>query len=111
MNRIYQKALDELVPGILNILKEQAVRIILYGSVAKGMNQPESDVDIAVLIQGSMTPEAEERLSSFIVDMNLKYDAVFSVIDIDVDMFNLWSNVIPFYKNVNNEGVVLWTAA
>ena len=111
MNDIYQKALEELVPGILNILKEQAVRIILYGSVAKGTNLPESDVDVAVLIQGSMTQKTEEQLSSFIVDMNLKYDTVFSVIDIDIDMFNQWGTIIPFYQNVSNEGIVLWTAA
>ena len=111
VNDIYQKALEELVPGILNILKEQAVRIILYGSVARGTNLPESDVDVAVLIQGSMTQETEEQLSSFIVDMNLKYDTVFSVIDIDIDMFNQWGTIIPFYQNVSNEGIVLWTAA
>ena len=111
VNDIYQKALEELVPGILNIMKEQAVRIILYGSVARGTNLPESDVDVAVLIQGSMTQKTEEQLSSFIVDMNLKYDTVFSVIDIDIDMFNQWGTIIPFYQNVSNEGIVLWTAA
>ena len=111
VNDIYQKALEEFVPGILNIMKEQAVRIILYGSVARGTNLPESDVDVAVLIQGSMTQKTEEQLSSFIVDMNLKYDTVFSVIDIDIDMFNQWGTIIPFYQNVSNEGIVLWTAA
>ena len=108
---ICQNALEELVRGIVTIIGSQAVRIILYGSVAKGINDAESDVDIAVLLRGTLNPETEDRLSEFIVDMNLKYDTVFSVIDIDIDMFNRWENAIPFYKNVNDEGIVLWKAA
>ena len=46
-----------------------------------------------------------------IVDLNLKYDIVLSVIDIDYEMFKKWEKVTPFYKNVNEEGVVLWKAA
>lgn len=42
--------------------------------------------------------------------MNLKYDKVFSVIDINIDDFNKWEKTIPFYRNVN-EGVILWKAA
>ena len=106
---IYQNALEELVRGIVKIIGSQAVRIVLYGSVAKGINDAESDVDIAVLLRGTLNPETDDRLSEFIMDMNLKYDAVFSVIDID--MFNRWENAIPFYKNVNDEGIVLWKAA
>ena len=111
VNNIYQEALDELVPGILKIIRSQAESIILYGSVARGTEEPESDVDIAVLVQGPLTTESEEQLSSFIVDMNLKYDKVFSVIDIDVDIFRRWRDIIPFYRNVDDEGIVLWTAA
>lgn len=111
MNNIYQEALDELVPGILKIIRSQAESIILYGSVARGTEESESDVDIAVLVQGPLTTESEEQLSSFIVDMNLKYDKVFSVIDIDVDIFRRWRDIIPFYRNVDDEGIVLWTAA
>ena len=108
---ICQNALEELARGIVTIIGSQAVRIVLYGSVAKGINDAESDVDIAVLLRGTLTPETENRLSEFIVDMNLKYDTVFSVIDIDIDMFNRWENAIPFYKKVNDEGIVLWKAA
>ena len=42
--------LNELVAGILEIMRPSAVQIILYGSVARGTDTEESDVDIAVLI-------------------------------------------------------------
>lgn len=105
-----QDILNELVDGIIRILNKKVNRIILYGSVAKGTNTEESDIDIAMLIAGDLSEKLEDSLSDFIVDMNLKYDKVFSVIDIDIDDFNKWEKTIPFYHNVN-EGVVLWKAA
>lgn len=106
-----QMVLGELVEGILSILESQVIRIVLYGSVARGTNTAESDVDIALLLNGNLSREAEDKLSDLIVDLNLKYDIVLSVIDIDYEMFKKWEKVTPFYKNVNEEGVVLWKAA
>ena len=102
---------DELVFGILHALPSQVIRIVLYGSVARGSNTPESDVDIAVFVHTRLNDEMEDRLSDVVVDMNLKYNKVFSVIDIDNATYQKWRDVTPFYQNVDREGVVLWTAA
>ena len=101
----------ELVDGILCALSAQVVRIVLYGSVARRTETPESDVDIAVFVHGRLDAEMEDRLSDVIVDMNLKYDKVFSVIDIDDATYRKWRDVVPFYRNMDREGVVLWSAA
>lgn len=106
-----EKILMELVEGVLKIMEHQVVSIVLYGSVAKGTNTEESDVDVAVLMKGQMDKETEERLSDLVVDMNLKYDKIFSVIDINFDTFKKWEKVMPFYQNVIQEGIVLWRAA
>lgn len=106
-----QSILQELVAGILSVMQEKVVRIVLYGSVAKETNTAESDVDVALIMHGSMNATTEDKLSDFIVDMNLKYDKVFSVIDIDFENFTKWKKVTPFYQNVNKEGIVLWKSA
>ncbi|MFV0527619.1 MAG: nucleotidyltransferase family protein [Lachnospiraceae bacterium] len=106
-----EKVLTELVDGILKIIDNKVVSIILYGSTARGTNAEDSDVDVAILMQGNLDKDTEEKLSDFIVDMNLEYDKVFSVIDIDYDLFCKWQKVTPFYQNVTQEGVVLWKAA
>ena len=105
------KILDELVDGILAIMKPSVVSIILYGSVARGTNTEESDVDVAILVKNEMDAEMEDKLYDFVVDMNLKYDKVFSVIDINYDTFRKWEGVTPFYQNVTKERIVLWKAA
>ena len=40
---------DDIVNAILSAMGDDVVKIILYGSVARGDNTWESDVDIAVL--------------------------------------------------------------
>jgi predicted nucleotidyltransferase len=106
-----EKILKELVRGILSIMESQVVRIVLYGSVARGTNTAESDVDVALIMNGTLDGNTEDKLSDLVVDMNLKYDRVFSVIDIDYDVFKKWEKITPFYKNVAQEGIVLWKAA
>ena len=102
---------DELVHGLLSILPSQMVQVVLYGSVARGTADPESDIDIAVFVKNRLSAPQEEQLSAFIVDMNLKYNKVFSVVDIDQQTYLKWKNVTPFYQNVDREGIVLWKAA
>ena len=101
----------ELVGGILALMHGRVVSIILYGSVARGTDTSESDIDIALIIRGTMDDETEMELSRFTTDMNLKYDKVFSIIDIEEDFFLKWKRAMPFCRNVEEEGVVLWRAA
>ena len=106
-----KNALKELAEGILAIFNTQVIQIVLYGSYARGTNTSESDVDVALLLNGKLNENTEDKLSDLVVDLNLKYDKVFSVIDIDYAVFKKWEKVTPFYKNVNKEGIVLWKAA
>ena len=98
--------------GIMKDMRNSIVsKGVLYDSVARGTNTAESDVDVAMLVHGALDRDTEDKLSDFIVDMNIKYNRVFSVIDIDAERFFQWEAVTPFYQNVNKEGIVLWRAA
>ena len=106
-----QSMFDELVQGIIKVLRGNVVKIVLYGSVARGTQSSESDIDIAIFLLTKMDTVTEDLLSDVIVDMNLKYDKVFSVVDINDDVYRKWQNTLPFYQNVEKEGIVLWKAA
>ena len=106
-----QAALHELVEGVRKIIPDKIISIILYGSVARGTATDESDIDIALIIKDKLDGKAEDALSDVIVDLNLKYDTVFSVVDIQHEELKKWGNVLPFFKNVAKDGVVLWKAA
>ena len=102
---------EELVRGLLSILHDQTVRIVLYGSTARGTAGGDSDVDIALFVNGRPDQRQEEMLSTLIAELNLKYNKVFSVVDIDQQTFLKWRSISPFYQNVEREGIVLWKAA
>ena len=38
-------------------------------------------------------------------------ERVFSIIDIKESSIKRWGDILPFYKNVKEEGIVLWKAA
>ena len=106
----YAEVFEKLIPGLLNIFHDSVSSIILYGSVARGTQTSESDVDIAVIVNG-YTETMHDTMTDFVVDLELKYNKVLSVLLIDYDKFKEWENVMPFYKNVKKEGIQLWPAA
>ena len=111
----------ELVEGLLGIFSDNILQIILYGSVAREDNTSESDVDIAIVIKEDMDDRTREKFIIWSADMDLRYDRVFSIVDIQEKNFEKWGSVLPFYKkwgdslpfyrNVKKEGIVLWKAA
>ena len=52
----------------------------------------------------------EDQLSDVSTDISTKYFKVFSIIDISYQEYMRWMNTSPFYKNVSQEGVVLYAA-
>lgn len=109
--RTLESTLQGLVSGLLDIYGDHIVSIILYGSVARGTQSEESDVDIAVILKNGATRAMYDQMLDLVVDLELSCGKVLSVIRIDYDKFREWENVMPYYKNIKKDGVVLWKAA
>ena len=105
--RIFQ----QLIPEIIKIYGDSLVSIILYGSVARGTQTDESDIDIAVKLRSEENSDMKERMTDIVVDLELEYNTVLSIIRIDYEQFKIWEDTMPFYKNMKKDGVVLWQAA
>lgn len=86
--------------------------VILYGSVAKGTADKDSDIDIMVLVDTApeKLKEYEEKLSDVSTSFALEYFKVFSIIDVSYREYEEWKSISPFYKNVSKEGVTLYAA-
>lgn len=82
---------------------------ILYGSYARGDFREDSDVDIMVLT--TLTDEEIEQIENEIYDVafeyQMQYGIDFSVVIKNEDQFNYWLGALPFYDNINREGVFL----
>lgn len=105
-----QQIFEKLIPGFQAIFGNVLDRIILYGSVARGTSTDESDIDIAVVV-GKYTEDMHDKMIDLTVDLELEYNKVLSVLLIDCDNFREWGDVLPFYKNMKKDGIMLWSTA
>ena len=101
---------NDLISGLLTLFPDNITAIILYGSVARNEATPESDVDIAIIIKKEMDDDIKNKFINWAADLDLRYDRIFSIIDIEENL-KKWEKVLPFYQNVQKEGIVLWKAA
>ena len=100
--------ISKLISKLLVIFeKNQIQKIILYGSEARGTATQESDIDIAVIIN-HYTEEMHQQMIDAVVDLELEYNKVISVLLIDNVQFKTWENVSPFFKNIKKDGIILW---
>ncbi|MCD8046892.1 MAG: nucleotidyltransferase domain-containing protein [Clostridiales bacterium] len=104
--------LQELSELLRQVYGDKLRAVILYGSVARGTQTEGSDIDIMVLVDGdsAVLRSFWDKLSDVSTEMALKYLEVFSIIDVSYQEYNDWKNVSPFYRNVSEEGVVLYAA-
>ena len=106
-----EKIFQQLIPEIVEIYGDLLVSVILYGSVARGTQTDESDIDIAVMLRSKENSYMKEKMTDIIVDLELEYNKVLSILRIDYEKFKIWENTMPFYKNMKEDGVILWQAA
>ena len=116
MNQIQDKKLKNILQELSELLHKvygnRLKSVILYGSVARGTQTEDSDVDIMVLIDGTdaQLREYDEKLSDVSTELALKYMKVFSIIDVKYQEYQDWKSVSPFYRNVDKERVVVYAA-
>lgn len=102
---------QELVQGLTDIFQKNISMIILYGSVARGEATDSSDVDVAIIVKEQMDSNTKRRFVSWAANMDIRYERVFSIVDIQESNMKRWEHILPFYQNVRKEGIVLWRAA
>lgn len=106
-----EKMKEDLVRGLRLIFGDDIQMIILYGSVARNEATEESDIDIAIIMRKDMGEVEKEQFIRWSAEMDIQYNRVFSIVDIREEQLEKWGEILPFYKNVREEGVVLWKAA
>lgn len=107
-----RKLLAELAESLHHVYGDKLKTVVLYGSVARGTQTVDSDIDIMVLIDGNNDElrQYDDKLNDVSTDFSLKYLKVLSVVDVSYQEYLDWKDISPFYKNISEEGVVLYAA-
>lgn len=107
-----KKMLTELAELLCQVYGNKLKKITLYGSVARGTQTNDSDIDIMVLVDANNDElrQYDERLNDVSTDISLKYLKVLSIVDVSYQEYLDWMHISPFYKNVSEEGITLYAA-
>lgn len=103
----------EIIYSFARLLKqmlgERLTKVILYGSYARGDYNENSDVDIMVLT--TFSDEEIELIEGKVFDLAfdflMEYGIDISVILKNDEHFYHWLGALPFYNNVDKEGIVI----
>ena len=108
-----QKVADTLKKVVSSINAEMpgiVEQIILYGSYARGNYSTESDLDIMLLMKCSHTEikQFQKAVCKIASRIGLEDDIEVSLMMQDKETFEKRLAILPFYRNVKKEGVMLY---
>ena len=102
--------LKELTEQIYDLLGDKLDKVVLYGSYARGDNTEESDVDVLVLT--NMEPEENRKilwtLNKIFSRVGLEHDILLSMLLLDKKAFHARKPILPFYQNIEKDGIVVY---
>ena len=102
------KLLQEMAKNIADVYDGILDKVIVYGSYARGEETEESDVDIALVLNDEGTEDIHDHMTDIVVDYELESGKTLSVITVSNKEYSIWKNTLPFYINMNKEGITIW---
>jgi len=101
-------ALSEYLDILKSKFKDKILDVLLFGSVARGEYDDESDIDILVIV-GEEDAKFREEVSMASYDPMLRNDVVMSSLVMDKGMYD-WHRKYkdPLYNMIRKEGIGLW---
>lgn len=109
-NEIINRIKMEVPELIKNLMKEDLVEVILYGSCARGDYTEDSDVDIALIIKSDRI-EAQKYtgdLAAIATELAMKYFAIVNFVCLPYKEFVEKKSWYAYFKNIEREGEVLY---
>jgi len=96
--------LAELNQALRRLYGPRLKQVILYGSWARGDATDDSDIDIAVVLEGDVSPTLEiDRTAGLVFNLNLKYGVLVSVYPVAESDYRDVSS--PLLLNLRREGI------
>lgn len=104
------KIIDKFIIEISNLLQNRLKKVILYGSYAKGNFNKNSDIDIMILTDMNEDEIKKYRniIREIACNIEIENDIVISPLLRNIEKYNNRIDVIPFYYNAQNEGLILY---
>ena len=106
---IRQEVLMLFVQGTKKILKNNLSKLIVYGSYARGDYKENSDIDVMILtpLSKEEIEQVENSIFDLAFDLELESGIVINPVLENEAHYRYWLGALPFYDNVEKEGIVI----
>ena len=95
--------LADLRAALEDLYGDRLVRLVLYGSQARGDTHPESDVDVLVVLEGPVEPGREiRRMRDTRTRLGLQYERALSLLPVSETAYRNESS--SWLANVRRDG-------
>ena len=106
MNLILTPVLTHLKQDLAELYGDRLLHLTLFGSQARGNAEPDSDIDVLVVLKSPVNPGEEiQRTGKAIADLSLHYDVVISCFFMDETRYQTRNGSL--LRNIRKEGVFL----
>jgi predicted nucleotidyltransferase len=98
--------LSSLKSALEKLYGPRLSRIILFGSQARGDDDPGSDIDVLIVLKGPVKPGEEiARTGTAVASLSLQTDNVISCVFVDEERY--LHRAGPLLRNIRREGIVV----
>jgi len=104
------KILLDVKHEIRQLFGNKLRRLILFGSYARNEQDPESDIDIMIVVDESEDGLRKYRylIADIMGELTIKYGKLISLSEVTYNRFIDFLEVLPFYKRINQEGIKIY---
>ena len=107
---INKEIIDEITEALRDLLKNNLIKIVLYGSYARGDFNNLSDIDIFILVDSEK--EDLNKVLDLILDklyeLDLKYNVTINPLIENTEIYNKYKDSSLLFENIEKEGVILY---
>ena len=105
----YKEIISKFSMQANDILDGHISKTILYGSYARGDYDEHSDIDVILLttLSDDEIRKEKNRIYDLAFDYEMDYGVEISVIVKNIADYQYWLGALPFYDNIEREGIVV----
>ena len=98
---------SEVIDSYRRVFGSDIVKIVLYGSYARGNYDEDSDIDYVAIVSGDRL-DLQERVKQVwndVIATSMDLDVIISPTVVPFDEFEKYKYVLPYYRNIEQEGI------
>jgi predicted nucleotidyltransferase len=106
----FLELLADVKEEVLKLFGGKLRQLILYGSYARNEQDPESDIDIMILVDENeeILRKYRRKVVDIMTELSLKYDKLISLTREPYSRYYEYLDVLPYFRNIYDEGVEIY---